>query len=61
MKAQSADRMQQVYEYVNLIPNKKKAFRDEVDSSFWGADLDGKEGLVRGSLKLADQPQACQG
>ena len=51
--AERADRMQQVYEDVNLIPNKKKAFRDEVDSSFWGADLGGKEGLARGSLKRA--------
>ena len=32
--AERADRMQQVHEDVNLIPNKKKAFRDEVDSSF---------------------------
>ena len=39
-----------------MIPNKKKAFRDEVDTSFWifwGVDLGGKEGLVRGSLKRA--------
>ena len=51
--AMRADKIQQAYEDVRLIPNKKKAFRDEVQSSFWGADVDGREGLVRGSLKRA--------
>ena len=41
------------YEEVKLIPNEKKSFRDELCASFWGVDLDGKKGLLRGSLKRA--------
>lgn len=48
-----ADKMFQKYEEVNLIPNEKKSFRDELYASFWGVDLDGKSGLLRGSLKRA--------
>ena len=51
--ASGADKMQAAYEEVKLIPNKKKAFRDELQASFWGADLDGEEGIVKGSLKRA--------
>ena len=51
--AKLAEKMQDVYEEVKLIPNKAKGFRDELCSSFWGVDLDGKRGLLRGSLKRA--------
>eukprot|EP00438_Fugacium_kawagutii_P001100 Skav235078 [mRNA] locus=scaffold2106:3814:8424:- [translate_table: standard] len=48
-----ADKMQDGYEEVKLIPNKKKAFRDETEASFWGIDFDGDRGLLRGSLRRA--------
>ena len=51
--AQLADQMQDMYEDVHLIPNKKKAFRDSLSGTFWGADLDGASGIIRGSLKRA--------
>ena len=51
--ARLADQMQQAYEDVQLLPNHKKSFRDEEVSSFWGADLDGVQGVVRGSLRRA--------
>lgn len=51
--AEKADLMTEEYKRVGLIPNEKKAFRDEEDSTFWGADLRGRDGLVRGSLKRA--------
>ena len=51
--AKLAEEMQNLYESVNLIPNKKKAFRDQSKASFWGIDLDGETGLIRGSLKRA--------
>eukprot|EP00435_Cladocopium_sp_Y103_P056283 s1516_g19.t1 len=51
--AKLAERMQEVYEEVKLIPNKAKGFRDKTESSFWGIDLDGRRGLLRGSLKRA--------
>lgn len=51
--ANLAERMQERYEQVDLIPHKGKAFRDELTSSFWGVDLDGSSGLLRGSLKRA--------
>ena len=51
--ARLADVMQSRYEEVGLIPNKKKAFRDQLSSSFWGGDLDGEGGLIRGALKRA--------
>lgn len=50
---EKADLMTEEYKRVGLIPNEKKAFRDEEDSTFWGADLRGRDGLVRGSLKRA--------
>ena len=49
----AASRMQDVYKQVGLIPHEKKAFRDEETATFWGADVDGKAGLIRGSLKRA--------
>ena len=48
-----ADKMQRTYEEVELIPNTKKTFRDQCQSSFWGIDLDGDRGVLRGSLKRA--------
>ena len=51
--AQRAEAMQSAYQEVKLIPNVKKGFRDELQCSFWGADVDGKNGLIRGSLKRA--------
>ena len=51
--ARLADKMEQKYVEVGLIPHPKKAFRDEGESSFWGADIDGVKGQVRGSLKRA--------
>ena len=48
-----ADQMEMQYESVGLIPHKDKSFRDEEQSTFWGVDVDGKAGLVRGSLRRA--------
>lgn len=44
--------MQEVYKQVGLVPH-EKAFRDEEVATFWGADVDGRSGLIRGSLKRA--------
>lgn len=51
--ARLAELMSKKYEEAKLIPNQKKAFRDETSASFWGIDLDGQRGLLRGSLKRA--------
>ena len=51
--ANAASLMQEVYKDVGLIPHEKKAFRDETHATFWGVDVDGTAGLVRGSLKRA--------
>ena len=48
-----ADKMDDKYAEVGLISHKEKGFRDSVFSSFWGVDLDGRSGSVRGSLKRA--------
>ncbi len=48
-----ADRMDLKYAEVGLISHKEKGFRDSLQSSFWGVDLDGELGLLRGSLKRA--------
>ena len=45
--------MHSVYESVELIPHKDKAFRDELHCTVWGTDIDGEKGLIRGSLKRA--------
>ena len=45
--------MLETYESVGLMPNREKSFRDELKTSFWGADVDGSRGQVRGSLKRA--------
>ena len=51
--SQMADLMSTKYEEARLIPNQKKAFRDQCSASFWGIDLDGRRGYLRGSLKRA--------
>ena len=51
--AELADRMLSAYKEVGLMPNEDKSFRDEAEASFWGADLDGRKGTVRGSLRRA--------
>ena len=51
--ALSTSKMQEVYKQVGLIPHEKKAFRDESSSTFWGVDVEGQSGLIRGSLKRA--------
>ena len=51
--AEKADSMLETYEDVGLMPNRDKSFRDELKTSFWGADVDGSRGHVRGSLKRA--------
>ena len=48
-----ADKLQGEYIAADLIPNLKKGFRDEESSSFWGADIDGNSGVVRGNLRRA--------
>ncbi|CAE7757287.1 unnamed protein product, partial [Symbiodinium sp. KB8] len=48
-----ADRAQDAYHKVHLIPHEAKAVRDSVRAEFWGVELDGQIGLVRGSLRRA--------
>ena len=47
------DRMERKYKEVKLISHPDTSFSDEVTCSFWGCDLDGKQGLIRGTLKRA--------
>lgn len=51
--AQIAQKMEDRYDEVGLIAHKEKGFRDLKTASFWGVDLDGEVGLLRGSLKRA--------
>ena len=51
--ASTADRLSEAYVAEGLIPHPGKAFRDQLRASFWGADVDGESGLVRGSLQRA--------
>ena len=51
--AKKAEEMQEGYKTVGLMPNESKSFRDEEKVSFWGVDLDGRIGFVRGSMKRA--------
>ncbi len=51
--AELAERMQDKYKEVNLIPHEQKAFRDSSEATFWGAEVNGQEGTIRGSLKRA--------
>ena len=48
-----SDKMDSQYDAVGLISHKEKGFRGETQGSFWGVDIDGEEGLLRGSLKRA--------
>ncbi|CAE7704626.1 PUX7 [Symbiodinium sp. CCMP2592] len=48
-----ADTAQEIYKGVNLIPHEAKAVRDSLHGEFWGLQVDGGSGLVRGSLKRA--------
>ena len=48
-----SDKMDSQYDAVGLISHKEKGFREETHGSFWGVDIDGEEGLLRGSLKRA--------
>ena len=48
-----ADQMYAAYSDVKLIPNKDKASRDQLVSTFWGTDFDGDTGVCRGSLTRA--------
>ena len=38
------------YDKVGLVRNTKKSSMNELQSSFWGADIDGDSGLCRASL-----------
>ena len=51
--AQAADRLSLAHEREGLIPHPGKAFRDVPRATFWGTDIDGEAGLVRGSLQRA--------
>ena len=48
-----ADRAQDAYHKVHFIPHEAKAVRDSMRAEFWGVELDGQIGFVRGSLKRA--------
>ena len=39
--------MEKQYETVGLETHPKKSFRDSLTASFWGAHIDGQQGLVR--------------
>ena len=51
--ALAADRLSQTYVRKGLIPHHGKAFRDQAKATFWGTDVDGEAGLIRGSLERA--------
>ncbi|CAE7545289.1 Kidins220 [Symbiodinium sp. CCMP2592] len=51
--AQLADVAQRAYRDVHLIPHEAKAVRDQLQAEFWGLQLDGDRGFVRGSLRRA--------
>ena len=46
-------RMQKMYNRVKLDAHPTKGFADKGQASFWGADVDGEEGLIRGSVVRA--------
>ena len=56
-----ADTAQEIYKGVNLIPHEAKAVRDSLHGEFWGLQVDGVCGLVRGSLKRGIPPQGYFG
>ena len=45
--------MHSIYHTVGLEPHPSKGFQDEHKGSFWGADVDGIEGLVRANVARA--------
>ena len=51
--AQAAARLSDAYVREGLIPHTGKAFRDQIKATFWGTDIDGEAGIVRGSLQRA--------
>ena len=51
--ALKADAMQEAYKSESLIPHEEKAFRDAEVASFWGIDLEGKRGVLRGAIRRA--------
>jgi hypothetical protein len=48
-----ADAMVEAYENEGLVPNGSKRSRGELKAKFWGASLDGHEGLLRAQLERA--------
>ena len=48
-----ADKMELSYTEVGLIPHKDKSFRDSEKATFWGADVNGTSGIIRGTLRRA--------
>ena len=51
--AEKAEAMQSAYKTEDLIPHEEKAFRDSGEASFWGIDLEGSRGVLRGSIRRA--------
>ena len=51
--ARAAARLSDAYVREGLIPHTGKAFRDQIKATFWGTDIDGEAGVVRGSLQRA--------
>lgn len=46
-------RMHDIYQKVNLQAHPTKGFANQTEASFWGADVDGSTGLVRGNVVRA--------
>lgn len=51
--ALKSDAMQSAYKLESLIPHEEKAFRDSETASFWGIDLEGRRGVLRGAIRRA--------
>ncbi|CAK9009135.1 Ultraviolet-B receptor UVR8 [Durusdinium trenchii] len=45
--------METKYLEVGLVSHPEKGFEDDSKPSFWGVDIDGQKGLIRGTLKRA--------
>ena len=43
--------METKYLEVGLVSHPEKGFEDDSKPSFWGVDIDGQKGLIRGTLK----------
>ena len=48
-----AKKIERRYGEVGLVSHPEKGFEDEEAASFWGIDLNGRRGLIRGTLKRA--------